>query len=146
MRRFLARLSIVAALAALVMLATAPAAFADVSVDEPTAVFPVTIGALLAWGISSVVIPYLTAFTVDLEAPDWVSTLIANGLAGLAAVAAYFADVPGIPDWKYAVGLFASILVGSLTFRKQVDRVHTERDDQRSLYRRGLHVGRPRAA
>lgn len=122
--------------------AVAYAADQGVHADTPTAVFPVTLGALLAWGISSVLIPYLTAFLTAQSARPLVASVVTAVLAGFTSLGAYLADVPGIPDWRYALGLWISTVAGAVIYRKGIAPTgHTEHDTPDSLYNRGLQIG-----
>lgn len=139
MRKLLALPFVAAAL----LFVLAVPAFADTSVKEPTNVFPVTLGALLAFGISSVVIPYVTAFAAAPDAPPIVTSALTAAQAGLVALVAYLVDVPGVPDWRYALGLFVSVVIGATGYRLGIEPTGaTERGTPRSLYHRGLQLGK----
>lgn len=148
MRKLLLFLTVVAG----VLLVLPGVAFAQDTgsdLDSPTTVFPITLGALLAFGISSVVIPYLTAYASAPDAPAWVTSGVTTVLAGLTALAAWVVDVPGIPDWKAALGLFISTVAGASVYRIGIEPTGaTERGTPHSLYarpdgrRRGLQLGK----
>lgn len=138
-RILVARLAVLACLAVAAVLVLAAPAFAVGDAGRASDIaLPIQWGALVAIAITSVVLPYWTAFWTDADAPDWVKSLTAAVGAGLAAVAAWAVDVVGVPDWKTAVGVFFAALVGAAGYRKTVGSPNAEG----VVYRTGAHIGR----